>query len=139
MATMVFGRDREVASWAEQFLPRPMGLMARAFTAPFVAIGVADRSGALTGAFVITGYDGNDVNVSVAGRGAIARTPLRVVTGYIFDELGCSRITVTTRAANARVISIAKRLGFKREGTLRRLYGKEDGVLLGLLQKDFTL
>lgn len=137
--TLVFGRDREVARWAEQFLPRPMGHMGRAFTGPFVAIGVADSKGALTGAFVITGYDGNDVNISVAGRGAIARTPLRVVTDYIFSELGCSRITVTTRASNARVISIALRLGFKREGVLRRLYGNEDGVLLGLLEKDFTL
>jgi len=54
MATMVFGRDREVAAFAEQFLKPPMGALGRAFTLPFTAVGVADKSGALTGAFVIT-------------------------------------------------------------------------------------
>jgi RimJ/RimL family protein N-acetyltransferase len=61
------------------------------------------------------------------------------VYNYVFKQLGCSRISVTTRADNELVIGIAERLGFVREGYLRKFYGDADGVLLGLLKKDFIL
>lgn len=136
---LVLGRDREVAIWAERILPKPLGSMSRIFGGPFVAIGVESNDGQLTGAFVINHFDNYDVNLTVAGRGAICRGALRAVHHYIFEQLRCSRITVTTRADNQLVIGIAERLGFVREGHLRKLYGDTDGILLGLLKKDFRL
>lgn len=135
---LVLGEDRRVAMWAEAQFPRRMGSMSRSFRDPYYAIGVESRD-QLTGAFVFTNYDGNDVNVTVAGRGAVSRTALRGAVKFAFDDLGCSRVSVTTRADNARVIDMVQRVGFVREGYLRRLFGNADGVLLGLLEKDFRL
>jgi hypothetical protein len=136
---LVLGRDKEVSVWAEGFFKKPLGKMSRMFTGPYTTIGVENNAGELTGALIFTNFDDHDVNMTVAGRGTCCRSVMRAACNYVFEQLGCSRLSVTTRADNYRLIDQAERLGFVREGYLRRLYGDADGVLLGLLQKDFTL
>lgn len=134
---LVLGQDSDVALWAEKRLGKPMGDLSRSFVAPYVAIGLQGKDGDLIGAAVLTHFDGHNINLTVVGRGAIHRGPMRAVISYCFDQLGCSRVSVVTRSE--LVVRMAERLGWKREGVMRKFYGNADGILLGLLKEDFTL
>jgi len=96
--------------------------------------------GALVGGAVFCGFTGRDVEVSVAASRTLAwpRGFLARVGTYVFDELGCARMTLVTRATNRAVIRIAPRLGAVREGRKRNYY--EDGadaLVFGILKEDW--
>lgn len=60
-----------------------------------------------------------------------------------FGELGLERITCEVHSGNARMIKLAEKLGFVREGVLRQhetRHGlKEDLHLFGMLREEFEL
>ena len=123
---IVLGHDQLVADWVA-------AQTGKAFHAPFVAIGVADRSGALTGGYVFTGYNGDGVELSLAGRGVAHRDGWRVVLDYVFNQLGCVRMQMHTSRRNKKVCRNLHELfpkGF--EGIAKRFYGKDDGVCFAL-------
>lgn len=106
------------------------------FRPPYTAIGVYDRSGIIYGGFVFTGFNGDGIELSVAGRGIACRTAWRAVVDYVFDQLGCQRLQMHTRRSNRRVTQILPRFGMKFEGIARRFYGQEDGVTYSLTVDD---
>jgi len=66
---------------------------------------------------VYSRWDGYQCEVAVVANKPtwLSRTNIRIMLGYPFNQLGCKRISVICRADNFRAISLAERLGFKRE------------------------
>lgn len=127
---ILLGHDQAVADWVAK---QPFG---KPFHAPYNAIGVIDASGRLTGGFVFTGYTGDCVEMSVAGRGMVCRDAWRAMLSYVFDQLGCSRLQVHTSEQNKPVKRLLPKAGFNFEGPCRRLYGRHDGFQYALTTDD---
>ena len=101
---------------------------------PFTAMGI-EQNGNIIGGAVFNCFTGHDVEVTVAGKGW-TRGFFESVGAYVFDQLGCGRITVTTE--HEAVARIAERLGGKREGVLRDKFGRgRDGIVLGVLEQEY--
>lgn len=118
--------------------------MAPISTTEFEAIGFASADGTLIGGAVYTSYyrlaDGTcDITLTGAGnRGWLSRTTLRVIFGYPFGQLNCSRVTAITSKPNRRSRDLLERLGFRHEGTIRGAFGRgRDGLLYGLLREEY--
>lgn len=134
MRTLLFGHDEAVAQWvakqAHSKLPCP----------PFTAFGFVDETGRLTGGAVFTGYNGDSVELSLAGRSMATRSGWAAITNYVFDQLGCQRLQMHTRRSNKRVLRmLSGRLGVRYEGVARRYFGKAgDGVVYALTVDDLA-
>lgn len=100
------------------------------------SLGVLTDEGRIIGGFLLTNYTGHGIELSLAGRGCIMRDAWQHVGDIVFSELGCRRISVTTRRSNKKVCRLAPRLNFRFEGIARRFFGEEDGVVLSLLREE---
>lgn len=95
-----------------------------------------ERDGKVTAGVVFNCYTGNDISVTVAG-GPFTRGFIAAVGRYVFDKIGCLRMTITTE--QPKVIEIAKRLNAQTEGLKRNHFGKgRDGTVLGILREDWN-
>lgn len=118
VSSKIYGRDR--------FLP----------DAP--SIGLLEN-GRIIGGVVYTMYTGNGIMMNVAGgyKGWINRAFLRAAFAYPFKQLGCTRVSGLVRADNYAAQQFDERLGFKREGLVRR--GDDDGtdlIMYGMLREE---
>lgn len=100
------------------------------------ALGILSQEGRIIGGVLLTNYTGFGVEMTLAGRGCISRTAWQAIGDMAFGELGCQRLSVTTRKSNKRVCRLAPRMHFRFEGIARRFYGSEDGVVLSLLKDE---
>ena len=123
---ILLGHDQTVADWVASKTGKP-------FHPPFTAIGVIDGQGTLTAGYVFTGYNGDGIEMSAAGRGVTSRDGWRAVVDYAFTQLKCSRLQMHTSRRNKQAKRTLNRLfpnGF--EGIAKRFYGKDDGVVYAL-------
>lgn len=105
-----------------------------AFCPPYTAMGI-ERDGEIAGAVLFNHFEGADVHVSVAGEGW-SRSFLRAVGTYVFDTLGCERMTAVT--ADEVTATFAERLGGQYEGRLRSHFGPgKDGFVCGILKSEW--
>ena len=101
---------------------------------PYTCMGI-EREGKVTAGVVFNSFTGNDVAVTVAG-GPFNRGFIVAVGKYVFERLGCLRVSITT--GQPKVIRIVHRLGGQTEGTKRNHFGKgRDGTVLGILREDW--
>lgn len=100
------------------------------------ALGIISREGRIVGGVLLTNFTGYGVEMTLAGKGCISRSAWQAIGDMAFGELGCQRISVTTRRSNKRVCKLAPRLKFKFEGVARKFYGKEDGIVFSLLRDE---
>ena len=101
---------------------------------PFTTMGI-ERNGEITAGAVFNCYTGNDIAVTVAG-GPFTRGFISAVGNYVFEQIGCLRMSITTE--QPKVIEIAHRLGAQTEGLKRNHFGKgRDGTVLGILREDW--
>lgn len=117
-----------------QFVAERCGL--NTFYPPFTCLGI-ERDGAIVAGVVFNCFTGNDIAVTVAGdNGAFTRHFIREVGRYVWEKLGCERISITTEQQH--VIEIAQRLGAQTEGRKRNHFGKgRDATILGILKKEW--
>lgn len=100
------------------------------------ALGILSQEGRIIGGVLLTNYTGFGVELTLAGKGCISRSAWQAIGDMAFGELGCERISVTTRKSNKRVCRLAPRLHFRFEGIARRFYGSEDGVVYSMLRNE---
>lgn len=135
---LILGQDAAVADWVLARIPH----MAGGDFGPCVAIGIATDAGVLVAGAVYHGYvrfpDGGDIQMSMAADTARwARTGvIRALLHYPFVQAGCHRITTLTPAHNERALRINRGLGFEFEGRVRRGFGNDDCIIMGLLRED---
>lgn len=83
---------------------------------------------------------GSDISATIAAeRGSYWARPevLRHMFAYPFTQLGCSRITVRIKEGNLPSEHLAKRLGFRKEGVMRRAWdGRSNALIYGLLKTE---
>jgi hypothetical protein len=102
---------------------------------PFTAMGI-ERGGEIKAGVVFNCYTGNDIAVTVAGEG-FNRSFIASVGRYVFDQIGCLRMSITTM--KPEVIRIAQRLGAQVEGVKRNHFGKgKHATILGILREDWN-
>lgn len=97
------------------------------------------ENGRIIGGVVYTMYTGNGIMMNVAGgyKGWINRAFLRAAFAYPFKQLGCTRVSGLVRVDNFAAQQFDERLGFKREGLVRR--GDDDGtdlIMYGMLREE---
>lgn len=133
---LLFGHDKTVAEWvARQAHSKPP-------VAPYTAFGFVDSRGTLTGGCVFTGYNGDTVELSLAGRSAATRSGWAAITSYVFDQLGCSRLQMHTNRRNKHTLRMLAPaagqggLGVHYEGVARSFFGKDDAIVYSLVKRD---
>lgn len=101
---------------------------------PYTCMG-KERDGVVIAGVVFNQFEGPNVHVSIAGTGW-SRAFIRAVGEYVFGQLGCGRMTVTTEQES--VAGYALRLGGQVEGRMTDYYGDgRDGILIGILRKNW--
>ncbi|MBB4642371.1 GNAT family N-acetyltransferase [Rhizorhapis suberifaciens] len=101
---------------------------------PYTALGI-EKDGEIIAGAIFNVFEGVSIHVSVAGKGW-TRDFLKAVGTYVFDQLGCERMTATTEQED--VIKLACRLGGQVEGVLRNQFGAgRDGTVVGILRKEY--
>lgn len=126
---LLFGHDETVAEWVGKINGKP-------FYPPFSAFGVVNGDGRLIGGFVFNGYNGDAIEMSVAGGASLTRTAMRAAMFYVFNQQSCSRLQIHTRRRNKLVRKFAPMIGFRFEGVSRRHYGNEDGLCYSITRDD---
>lgn len=106
---------------------------------PYTSLGVYDGTSIIAGV-VFHDYnpDYSNVQISMAAdtpRWA-TRSTIAKLMAYPFRQLGVNRVTTITPASFARVIKFNVGLGFQMEGVLRKGYGFDDAVIMGLLKDE---
>lgn len=103
---------------------------------PYTCMGI-EKDGQIIAGAVFNCFTGHDVEVTIAGHGwTLGFT--RAVGRYVFDQLKCIRMQVTTE--QEAVAGFAERLGFKREGVLRNKFGVgRNGIILGVLRDEWRV
>lgn len=97
------------------------------------------ENGKIVGGVVYTMYTGTGIMMNVAGgyKGWINREFLHVAFSYPFKQLGCTRVSGLVRVDNPVAQDFDERLGFKREGLIRK--GDDDGmdlIMYGMLREE---
>jgi hypothetical protein len=120
----------QVAAWAA-------GRMGQAVIPPFYAVGVMDNRGEPIGALIWSELTGANIELTIYGPRAFPRGVIIASFAYAFNALGVSRITVRCQADKPKLIRLIEKMGWRREGTLRRFYGPElDAVIFGMVRED---
>jgi hypothetical protein len=118
----------------DERVPRFVGeRVGRIIVPPYTAMGL-DKDGEIIGGAVFNGFTRADIEVTIAGR--FTRGFIVQVGRYVFGQLGCLRISITTE--QTEVVRIAERLGGQIEGMKRNCFGPgRDGFLLGILKDEW--
>jgi RimJ/RimL family protein N-acetyltransferase len=113
MTELVFGRDDELATWAEAHYPDCAPL-----SRPLTAIGVASYSGDIMGVAIYHNYRQNDIEITFITATPRWATPgnIRALLHYPFIQLGVKRMTAITKKSNKKARSFMTGLGFILEG-----------------------
>lgn len=101
---------------------------------PYTTMGI-ERRGEIVAGVIFHCYETYGVHVTAAGSGW---TPgfIKAVGAYVFGQLGCIRITVTT--PDVEVARYAERLGGQVEGLMRDQFGEgRDGWIVGVLKSEW--
>lgn len=104
------------------------------FCPPYSVMGI-DRNGEIVAGVLINQFEGPNCHVSAAGTGWTLPF-MRALGDYIYNQLGCLRMTLTTEIED--VARYAERLGGKREGLSRSHFGcGRDGIIIGILREEY--
>lgn len=110
--------NEQIAAWLG-------GELKVTFAPPYMALASVDARGVIIGAIVLNNFDGANIDLTGAGQGAFMPKIVRGIARYVFNQLGCYRVTLKTRRSNKAARKLLNR-HFKYEATLRHWFGMED-------------
>lgn len=106
------------------------------FVPPYTIWGIADRNCRLIAALIFNDFADHNIEMSYVGKGGFSKGICRQIAKFCFIELDCERVTLRTKASNQKLIAALEWGGFVKEGTLRKWYGDENAVVLGMLKEE---
>ncbi|GAA4652548.1 hypothetical protein GCM10023116_48320 [Kistimonas scapharcae] len=97
-----------------------------------------EKNDQLLAGITLYNYTKNDIHIAVYATTPrfLTRTLMANVFGYCFDQLQVDRITTTVQVSNSHANRFNQRIGFVKEGRVRRAISGEDAVLYGMLRED---
>lgn len=114
-----------------EFVSEKAGVL---FHPPFTCMGI-EKDGEIIAGVVFNMFEGADIHVSAAGKGW-TRGFLADVGEYVFNVLGCERITALTEQPEVAVLG--QKLGGQIEGCLRSHFGHgRDAYIIGILRQEW--
>jgi RimJ/RimL family protein N-acetyltransferase len=129
---VLLNQDQAVVQWMGEE-------MGHHFEAPR-AIAAVDDSGLPLGAVAFHNFTGRDIVISAVASDKhwLTRSMLKVLAMYVFDQLGCVRVTAIVAKSNKHTRKIMERLGFKVEGHMRQMVrDTEPAIIYGLLKNEW--
>jgi RimJ/RimL family protein N-acetyltransferase len=147
-ATLGMGSDPDEASFERQ-VAQADGLRASGREIEFAIVGANSESDALVGAVVLHSFQWHhgraEIGAWVAAtsrRSGLALRALTLTVDWAFDALELVRLETTTTPDNMPAQSLARRLGFQREGVMRQRNlergERVDLMIFGLLRDDWA-
>ena len=126
----LFGYDREVTEWVRQRLDN-------SHFGPATAIGLV-KDGKIIAGVVYHNYRLNGLEMSIAteDRYWANRRTLKTFFAYPFNQLNCDRVTALVLEDNIKSRDMVNRLGFKKEGILRKAMNGKDIYIYGMLKDE---
>ena len=126
----LFGFDREIIEWVSQRLENS------AF-GPAKAIGLA-KDGKIIAGVVYHNYrlDGIEMSIATEDKHWANRNTIRTFFAYPFEQLKCNRVTALVREDNIKSRDMVNRLGFVKEGCLRKALQNKDLYIYGMLKEE---
>lgn len=121
MISLVFAQDFRVCAYVEHRIHAVI-------SPPYVAIGATRDGGeTLCGGAIFNRWNGQNMDITIAGAGFMSRATIRAVYRYCFEQVGVRRVTAMTRRSNKAMRGLLPRLGFGKEaeGVLLRYYGPD--------------
>ena len=97
-----------------------------------------DSDGNVLGVVVFSRFTEGNCELTVVGRDKafITKGFALAVARFVFVQCDCRRVTAIIAVGNELSLSLAQRLGFQEEGTLRSWFRDGDAKILGLLRED---
>jgi hypothetical protein len=90
-------------------------------------------------AVVLNEYNGSNIELTVcAVPGGSTRGVFRFLARYVFEQLGCRRLTARCKARNKYARKMAERVGFKYESVAQRFFTDDDATVLRMFKEDCT-
>tara|TARA_R110000744_G_scaffold340607_1_gene445860 strand:- start:3386 stop:3820 length:435 start_codon:yes stop_codon:yes gene_type:complete len=114
LTTLIFGRDEELALWAEARAPG-----VGPFQRPLTAIGVTTQGGdEIMAVAIYNNFRDCDIEISFAASTPkwATRGNIRAMLSYPFVQLGVKRLSAITTKKNKRCRKLLTGLGFRQEG-----------------------
>jgi len=103
---------------------------------PYFAVGIAkDENEPLRGALVFNQFNGHQIEMTGYGPKVFSPSVVKAAAKYVFDQLGCARLSATTRRGNVKARKLLGR-HFKFEGCSPRYFGNEDALRFYMLAED---
>ncbi len=128
-----------MAQWACDILDSKLELFGfdRYGSPMFETLGFS-RGGELQCVFITYAYSSPNIFMAFASKSPrwASKENIRSLGVWIFDNLGCTRITTFTEKRNKRSRKFQEGVGFKHEGKLRRATDNGDVIIYGLTQED---
>lgn len=90
------------------------------------------RDGVALGGIIFKNYNYTNIDVhwgGVEGERWITRRLLWSVADYVFNQLGCQRITAGENSADDYLVTLVEKLGFRLEATLYGYYPDGDRLI----------
>lgn len=147
--SILFGQSEDVAHWVCERIPYLKERIPY-FTYGKVlgeaqALGVVDAEGAMLAGVVFHNWDPFAGNMEVSCAAGSPRWGnreiFRAILRYPFSQAQCTRLTALTPRRVAAGATSPRRflegLGFQREGSIRRAFGQDNGILYGLLREEW--
>ena len=137
---LLAGYDPIIAQWVGERL-KHVG-SGEAF-GPCQAIGVTDDLGTeiLAGA-VYHGfhpeYRSIEMSFAASNPAWCQRGIVTALMSYPFGQLRCRRVTAVVAEKNRRALRLNQALGFRREGCVRRGFGNQNAIIMGMLAKEWN-
>ena len=104
----------------------------------YYTIGIGNEK-KLLGAVILFDYDGANVYFGGVSDGAkywLNKRIIGEIADFIFNHLGCVRVTARTQPENTKARRMLESIGFVCEGIMRQGYGNKDMLIYGILQSE---
>tara|TARA_R100001443_G_scaffold7014_1_gene16137 strand:- start:453 stop:911 length:459 start_codon:yes stop_codon:yes gene_type:complete len=130
MIQLLLNRDDYVSAWLMSKIPDINFFDCK-------AIGVIKNQKLIAGVAYHNLRDGQiEASIAITDKNWCNRKILYALFAYPFVQCRCHRILVTVKDGNKQSIKLAEKLGFKKEGKLRKMFPPNDAVLLGMLKSE---
>lgn len=134
--------DKKIGEWVARHLPASEDIKSAADFGKYVSMGYV-RDGKPIVGVVYNAYrelrHGNDIRVTIVATSRLWATKeiISTLISYPFQKAGCMRITAIIREGNDASVQLARRLGFRKEGVIRKAYnGKANALVFGMLKSE---